>query len=97
MRCMVLRVRMVLCMRMVAMCMPVTSMRMRSMTADCCTRSYGHLLLLLLVLPLYVLPDSVQIVPILLPATRAGVVVLVLQPLVAEQAHLVPVAAAYTR
>lgn len=72
----------------VAVCMP--TMCMSCMTAHGSAGSHSHLLLLLLVLALYVLPDCIQVVTILLPATRAGVVVLVLQPLVAEQAHLVP-------
>jgi hypothetical protein len=60
------------------------------MTADSSPCGTSHLLLLLFVLALYVLPHCIQIIPILLPAAWAGVVVLTLQPLVAEQAHLIP-------
>lgn len=57
----------------------------------CCTRG-GWLSFLLLLLACDVLPYALQVITVLLSTAWAGVVVLILQPLVAEQAHLVPAA-----
>lgn len=45
---------------------------------------------LLLLLSLDMLPHSIQIIAVLLPAAWASVVVLILQPLIAKEAYLVP-------
>lgn len=75
----------------VAVKMAVWCMTMPCMIAAATNnRSSRRLCCLLLLFTLNTLPYCVKIIAVLLSAARAGVVVLLLQSLVAEETHLVP-------
>ena len=73
-------------------CMPMPQWSVAATAAAADRRTRYCFQSLLLLLALYMLSHCIKIFAVLLSAARARIVVLVLQPLVAEEANLVPAA-----